>query len=262
MNQHRSQNRAARHLVDLDTRYRERLRRGRKPSSVETIPTDPADGTLLDVVPLPDTGKVLMIVAHVVPTSAALPFPAPETHEETSADSVALPDTAVASYASPRPADLAHPADLADRLLADPDDLGDRRNPTEDETPPTGEDPGRESPTGQDVAGQTGARPKALRIDEPSRRVWVEGREIRLTYQEFELLVHFTMHPWRVFSRAQLMQALWPAVDATTRTVDVHVHRLRRKLGPVGDHLATVRRVGYVYRPQLTNRTELATTRD
>jgi len=86
----------------------------------------------------------------------------------------------------------------------------------------------------------------------------VDDREVGLTYQEFELLVHFTTHPWKVFSRAQLMQELWPTVDATTRTVDVHVHRLRRKLGRVGDQLATVRRVGYVYRPRLVNRAELA----
>jgi DNA-binding response OmpR family regulator len=85
----------------------------------------------------------------------------------------------------------------------------------------------------------------------------VEGREIGLTYQEFELLVHFTRHPWQVFSRAELMQALWPAVDAATRTVDVHVHRLRRKLGSVGSQLATVRRVGYTYRPHLANRSRL-----
>ncbi|MFB9839345.1 hypothetical protein ACFFNX_45105, partial [Actinoallomurus acaciae] len=75
MTQHRSQNRASRHLIDLDARYRERLHRGHALAPVEAVP---ADGTLLDVVPLPDTGKVLMIVAHVVPASAAPPGPPPE----------------------------------------------------------------------------------------------------------------------------------------------------------------------------------------
>jgi DNA-binding response OmpR family regulator len=88
----------------------------------------------------------------------------------------------------------------------------------------------------------------------------VDGREVSLTFQEFELLAHLTAHPWTAFSRAQLMRALWPTADAATRTVDIHVHRLRRKLGRVGSELATVRRVGYVYRPDVGNRPGLPGT--
>jgi hypothetical protein len=227
MTQHRSPNRAARHLLDLDARYRERLHRGHPSATVETTP---ADGTLLDVVPLPDTGKVLMIVAHVVPASAAMPGSPPENSP---------PDEPGAAPPDPAPvpgegSDATAPAGVRPRPAA----------------------PIRPAP--REPAPEPGALPDGLRIDEPSRRVWVDDREVGLTYQEFELLVHFTTHPWKVFSRAQLMQELWPTVDATTRTVDVHVHRLRRKLGRVGDQLATVRRVGYVYRPRLVNRAELA----
>jgi hypothetical protein len=106
-----------------------------------------------------------------------------------------------------------------------------------------------------ETAGPVSRTPNGLWVDRPSRRVRVDGREVGLTFQEFELLGHLTAHPWTVFSRTQLMQALWPAVDATTRTVDVHVHRLRRKLGRWGYQLVTVRRVGYVHRPHLVNRT-------
>jgi hypothetical protein len=79
MTQHRSPNRTSHHLLDWDARYRERLHRGRTLAPGENVPLD---GTLLDVVPLPDTGKVLMIVAHVVPASAVLPETLPETPAE------------------------------------------------------------------------------------------------------------------------------------------------------------------------------------
>jgi DNA-binding response OmpR family regulator len=100
----------------------------------------------------------------------------------------------------------------------------------------------------------TSTPPDGLRVDRPSRRVLVDDREVHLTFQEFELLAHFTAHPWTVFTRAELMRALWPTTDSATRTVDIHVHRLRRKLGRLSARLTTVRRVGYVYRPHLTNR--------
>jgi DNA-binding response OmpR family regulator len=118
-------------------------------------------------------------------------------------------------------------------------------------------EPLSETPTaraGRTAEPVTGPSPNGLHVNRPSRRVWVDAREIALTFQEFELLAHFIAHPWTVFTRAELMQALWPAMDPATRTVDVHVHRLRRKLGRLSAQLTTVRRVGYVYRPHLTNR--------
>jgi len=102
-----------------------------------------------------------------------------------------------------------------------------------------------------------------LLIDRAQRRVWADGGEIPLTFQEFELLAFLSAHPAEVFSRADLLRLVWeppdepgrepqrpPSVRAGTRTVDVHVSRLRRKLGPAyGQCLVTEHRAGYQFRP-------------
>ncbi len=79
-----------------------------------------------------------------------------------------------------------------------------------------------------------------------------------LTYKEFELLKFLAQHPGRVFTRAQLLQEVW-GYDyfGGTRTVDVHVRRLRAKLGPEHESLiGTVRNVGYKFvRPPEPRRT-------
>jgi DNA-binding response OmpR family regulator len=72
-----------------------------------------------------------------------------------------------------------------------------------------------------------------------------------LTFKEFELLKFLAQHPGRVFTRAQLLQEVW-GYDyfGGTRTVDVHVRRLRAKLGPEHEALiGTVRNVGYKFVP-------------
>ncbi len=84
-------------------------------------------------------------------------------------------------------------------------------------------------------------------IDEATYTARVKGRVLDLTFKEFELLKYLAQHPGRVFSRAQLLQEVW-GYDyyGGTRTVDVHVRRLRSKLG--SDHetlIGTVRNVGY-----------------
>ena len=84
-------------------------------------------------------------------------------------------------------------------------------------------------------------------IDEATYIARVRGRVLDLTFKEFELLKFLAQHPGRVFSRAQLLQEVW-GYDyfGGTRTVDVHVRRLRAKLG--ADHeslIGTVRNVGY-----------------
>ena len=87
----------------------------------------------------------------------------------------------------------------------------------------------------------------SLVIDEGSYTASVAGRPIDLTYKEFELLKFLAQHPDRVFTRAQLLQDVW-GYDyyGGTRTVDVHVRRLRAKLGHRHEGLiATVRNVGY-----------------
>ncbi|MDN6352450.1 MAG: response regulator transcription factor, partial [Corynebacterium sp.] len=87
----------------------------------------------------------------------------------------------------------------------------------------------------------------ALVVDEVTYVARVEGRPLDLTYKEFELLYFLVRHPGRVFSREQLLKDVW-GYDyfGGTRTVDVHVRRLRAKLGQDYDKvIATVRNVGY-----------------
>jgi DNA-binding response OmpR family regulator len=90
-----------------------------------------------------------------------------------------------------------------------------------------------------------------LCLDHEQRRVWTDGHEIPLTYQEFELLAFLSAHPATVFSRADLVEQVWQRdFSADSRTVDVHVSRLRHKLGPqYGRYLVTEYRVGYQFRP-------------
>ena len=88
-----------------------------------------------------------------------------------------------------------------------------------------------------------------LSIDEGTYQARVGGRPLDLTFKEFELLKYLAQHPGRVFTRAQLLQEVW-GYDyfGGTRTVDVHVRRLRAKLGPERESLiGTVRNVGYKF---------------
>ncbi|MDF2091637.1 response regulator transcription factor [Knoellia sp. 3-2P3] len=90
-----------------------------------------------------------------------------------------------------------------------------------------------------------------LSIDEATYSARCRGRLLDLTYKEFELLKYLAQHPGRVFTRAQLLQEVW-GYDyyGGTRTVDVHVRRLRAKLGPEHEVLiGTVRNVGYRFVP-------------
>ena len=89
-----------------------------------------------------------------------------------------------------------------------------------------------------------------LRLDHEQRRVWADGAEISLTFQEFELLAFLAAHPATVFSRVDLVRRVWQRdFGADSRTVDVHISRLRHKLGPVyGRCLVTEYRVGYQFR--------------
>ncbi|WP_066518130.1 response regulator transcription factor [Curtobacterium ammoniigenes] len=83
-------------------------------------------------------------------------------------------------------------------------------------------------------------------IDEASYSAKVRGRPLDLTFKEFELLRFFATHPSRVFTREQLLSEVW-GYDyfGGTRTVDVHVRRLRAKLGDLESLIGTVRNVGY-----------------
>ncbi|TAL23217.1 MAG: response regulator transcription factor [Frankiales bacterium] len=88
-----------------------------------------------------------------------------------------------------------------------------------------------------------------LTIDEGTYTCRLRGRVLDLTFKEFELLKYLAQHPGRVFTRAQLLQEVW-GYDyyGGTRTVDVHVRRLRAKLGAEHEQLiGTVRHVGYKF---------------
>ncbi|MFG2917489.1 winged helix-turn-helix domain-containing protein [Kitasatospora sp. NPDC048298] len=108
-------------------------------------------------------------------------------------------------------------------------------------------------PGGHAASGVRPVRPagRGIAVDTERRNAYVDGRLLDLTYLEFELLAHLTEHPQRVHTRDHLVSAVWGYGHVGDgRTVDVHVARLRRKLGPAyRDTIVTVRRVGYKYTP-------------
>jgi two-component system phosphate regulon response regulator PhoB len=90
----------------------------------------------------------------------------------------------------------------------------------------------------------------ALRIDRAAHRVSVDGNAVELTPTEFKLLLTLAERRGRVQARAHLLETVWDAApDIQTRTVDMHVQRLRTKLGVAGELIETVRGFGYRLRP-------------
>ncbi|MFF4322371.1 winged helix-turn-helix domain-containing protein [Streptomyces sp. NPDC001568] len=100
-------------------------------------------------------------------------------------------------------------------------------------------------------AAPTATGDELVRIDSAQRTAEVDGQVLDLTYLEFELLAHLVAHPHRVHSRDQLVTTVWGYGHVGDgRTVDVHIARLRRKLGAAHrGTIQTVRRVGYKYAP-------------
>ena len=85
-----------------------------------------------------------------------------------------------------------------------------------------------------------------LRVDLDGHWARVDGREVELSAREFRLLAALVSRRGRVQTRDSLLAEVWGAqVEVTTRTVDTHVQRLRRKLDPVGHYIETLRGVGY-----------------
>ena len=85
-----------------------------------------------------------------------------------------------------------------------------------------------------------------LRIDPNCYEVLVENKKIDLTPTEFKILLVLAKHPGWVFSREQLLEALWGSEKAVIdRTIDVHIKNLREKLGPAGNIIKSVRGIGY-----------------
>jgi two-component system phosphate regulon response regulator PhoB len=89
-----------------------------------------------------------------------------------------------------------------------------------------------------------------IRLDVPAHRTWIAGEEVALTATEFRLLKLLMERRGRVQSRSRLLADVWGyAEDVDSRTVDTHIRRLRRKLGPEADRIETVIGVGYRLRP-------------
>ena len=117
-----------------------------------------------------------------------------------------------------------------------------------------------EPPTTQSERGVI--RAGDVTVDEHAYTAKLNGKALDLTFKEFELLKFLAQHPGRVFSRAQLLQEVW-GYDyyGGTRTVDVHVRRLRAKLGPEHEAMiGTVRNVGYKFVRQPTSVAETEAT--
>ena len=90
-----------------------------------------------------------------------------------------------------------------------------------------------------------------LVVDEQEHTVTADGVRVVLTYKEYQLLRLFLSHPGTAFTRDQLMEQVW-GMDfyGESRTVDMHIRTLRQKLGVYGEHIETVRSVGYRWRAQ------------
>jgi Response regulators consisting of a CheY-like receiver domain and a winged-helix DNA-binding domain len=83
-------------------------------------------------------------------------------------------------------------------------------------------------------------------------QVFVHGDEVVLTYKEYEVLKLLMAHPGIVFTREKLLDEIWGMdYDGETRTVDVHIRTLRAKLKEAGEHVDTVRGVGYRYKEEV-----------
>jgi DNA-binding response OmpR family regulator len=95
---------------------------------------------------------------------------------------------------------------------------------------------------------QAGFQDDALAVDMEKHSVKVDGKPVDLSPKEFDLLVTLLHHRGKVMTRADLSETVWGhEYFGNTRTVDVHVGRLRKKMGKAGDNIRTVERVGYRY---------------
>ena len=105
------------------------------------------------------------------------------------------------------------------------------------------------------VPAADGAKPAKLvfgmlELDPASHDAWVKKKPLELTAKEFQLLQFFAERPNRVLTRDTLLEQVWDmGMDVETRTVDVHMRRLRKKLGPAAVMLKTMRGVGYKFVP-------------
>jgi two-component system phosphate regulon response regulator PhoB len=99
------------------------------------------------------------------------------------------------------------------------------------------------------VAAGSAVTAGPLTIDRSAHRVMLDGKELQLTVTEYKLLVTLVERRGRVQTRPQLLETVWEAQpDIQTRTVDMHIQRLRTKLGDTGRLIETVRGFGYRFK--------------
>jgi DNA-binding response OmpR family regulator len=100
--------------------------------------------------------------------------------------------------------------------------------------------------SGRTASARTPIRYGAITIDADSHTVALDGEEVRLTAKEFLLLQYLLQHKGRVLSRDLLLSDVWGYnYTGGTRTVDVHIRRLREKLPPLSDAIETIKQFGY-----------------
>lgn len=106
---------------------------------------------------------------------------------------------------------------------------------------------------GKTPEGPTQLASGPIRLDLESRKVWIRDQEVHLSRKEFDLLALFLQHPNRVFTRDQLLKTVWEdSAEWETRTIDTHIHWLRKKLEDnprQPRYLQTVPGVGYRFVP-------------
>jgi hypothetical protein len=204
-----------------------------------------AGGTLLAVVPVNDGAARMAIVGYLLP-----PGPAPAASVRPAQGGPNLGGPAAARPVTGSPVTggpvTGHPAT---RGPATGRHSGDSARPPGLARPFAALRP---DPSGPGVPGPFPLPPAdGLDVDVASRRVLVGGRDAGLVYQEFELLRYLVANAGQALSREQIFRSVWGEEPYEgSRTVDIHVHRIRRKLGPAhGCRVVTVRRVGYRYEP-------------
>jgi hypothetical protein len=154
------------------------------------------------------------------------------------------------SSAHPRAASPAPAQGRNLRLVGNDPDLAAAPGSIADEVDAGLEGAHAAAPTGSDAKvrriGRAAPDAPSLYLCTGSRLVLRDGAAVPLTRREYDLFLFLCEHPRRVFSRAQLLRQVWGYdMVGTERTVDVHVRRLRVKLGPAARIIATVRGVGY-----------------
>jgi two-component system, OmpR family, alkaline phosphatase synthesis response regulator PhoP len=103
-----------------------------------------------------------------------------------------------------------------------------------------------ESHTSDEISENT-IRIEGIELDPGKKRLTIDGKREDLTPIEFQLLFMLLKNPGRIFDRDQILDFIWRDVSVTERTVDVHVTRLRKKLGDYGKYLVTRKGYGYCF---------------